>query len=552
MTVEELYKILSEPSETENIEFKEAKEQFSILGKDGQNRKSLYGYCVAIGNEGGGFLILGVTNAINPATGRRDIIGTRAIQNTNTAREAIYKFLGRKIEIQEIITPSGKVQVIKIPAHPVGSVFEFYDVPLMRNNENLVSMDKGTLTKILTETHGDFSAEINLLATINDIDTEAAVVLKERFIEKSGNNDFGKLSEIEILQKLLLICDNKITNACLLLVGKEDSLVRLIPNHEVFLEWRSDPKKLEYDNRQTIRKPYLLADDEIWNYVNARNIRTALKQGFFELDIWAYDKDSIREAVLNAFAHREYRNRTEPIYVRMFPEKIIIKNAGGFVAGVSVENVLDAEGKWRNPFLMDILNRIGLVERAGIGLDRIYEKTISDGKGLPTFDGTDNEQVVLNIPAKIRDLNFVYYLEKISKEKQLNLGVKDFIELEKIRETDMADNKDRLKYFLKNYIIEKINKGRGTKYILARDFYEFIERKSEYTRKRWLNKDEQKQIILNYLRQHKKGQISDFKQLFKERELNNKQINNLLKGLYSEGVYFDGRERSKSAFWKIR
>jgi ATP-dependent DNA helicase RecG len=187
-----------------------------------------------------------------------------------------------------------------------------------------------------------------------------------------------------------------------------------------------------------------------------------------------------------------------------------------------------------------------------VGLDRIFKKSIADGKGSPSFDGTDEEYVVLCIPAAIKDLSFVYYLEKLSKEKQIQFNhVKDFIELEKIRESGKSSDKERIQFFLKNNLIEKTGATRGTYYVLAREFYQFINHKGEYTRKKWLNKDEQKIILLNYLKQYKKGRMRDFRELFKEKPLKNQQMNRLLKELSKEGVYFEGKRRSRGGYWTI-
>lgn len=544
--------------ETEHLEFKEMSGQISILGKDEKSRgsirrKSLYGYCVAIGNEGGGKIIFGVRDNINQKTGKRDIVGTNALPNMQKAKEQIYRILGRRIEIEEMQTVDGKVQIVAVPSHPAGEPFNFYGLYLMRNGENLEKMDTGTLAKIINEWSLDFSALENEKASWVDLDDKVIEVLKQKWIEKSGNADLGKCSHREILEKLILIKKGKITNACLLLVGKEDSLMHLIPNSEIFLEWRLDDKRSEYDLRKIIRKPYLIADEEIWNFVESKNTRVPFKQGFFEMDIWSYDKQTVREAVLNAFAHREYRNRTEPIYLRISPDRIGVKSAGGFVSGVTIENVLDAEGKWRNYLLMDVLGKIGLVERAGFGLDRIYKTTISQGKGAPNFEGTDDDYVVLNIPTKVRDIDFVYYLQKIEKEKQISIDTaRDFIELEKIRENGKSCDKNRLKFFTDNDIVEKVGKGKGTKYVLAKRFYEFIGNKVEYTRKKWLSKEQQKEVLMNFFRQHEKGKRSDFIKLF-ENKLSSKQLFVLLDELRSENmVYFDGMRRSPKGLWKIR
>ncbi len=556
MTREELNKLLAINRESGHLEFKEISGQLSIFGKDETrggkiNKKSLYGYSVAIGNEGGGKLILGVKNEINSSTGMRDIVGTNAIQNVQKAEEEIYKVLGRKIGIENVVTETGTVQIVHIPSHPTGAPFKFHGVHLMRNGEHLEEMDNGTLARILNETRSDFSAQVNGAASFEDLDSNAIKILKKKWVEKSKNKDLEILGEQEILEKLLLITKDGITNACILLVGKSDAIAKLIPCSEIFLEWRLEAAKSDYDLREIFRGPYILVQDRIWDFVNSKNTRVPFKQGFFEQDIWAYDENSVREAALNAFAHREYHNKTDPIYIRISPEKISIKSTGGFLPGVNAENALDVEGQWRNRRLMEVLGIVGLVERAGIGLDRIYRATISQGKGLPDFEGTTGEYVVLNVPAKIKDLNFVYYLQKIQAETQIKIDtVKDFIELEYIREHGKARDKERLSLFLSSGIVEKFGKGKGVKFVLAKSFYEFIDNRSEYTRKKWLSKEQQKQVLLNYLDQHGKGRMKDFKNLFEDK-ISNTQIFILLDELRKdEIVHFEGKRRSPKGFWK--
>ncbi|MFH1192621.1 MAG: ATP-binding protein [bacterium] len=561
MTHEELNKILSLPRETPNFEFKECSANISILGKDGDkmNKKSLYGYCAALGNEGGGKLILGVSDKINFKTGKRDIVGTNAIQNFQDAEEKIFNKLGRKIKIEKLFFNDRMVQIVSIPSHPIGAVFRFYGIPLMRNGEELKEMDDETLRILLNEERDDFSAKICEGAKFEDLNQAAIERIRRNWIEKikQQKSEQGLVqiitncSEYALLEKLGIIVKGKITNAGILLMGKEDALAKYIPNAEIIFEYRVNPNQIHYDFRFEWRKAYVLMILELEKEINARNMRTPFKQGFFELDIWAFDLWSYREAINNAFAHREYFNRTEPIFIKMSPEGVLIKSPGSFLPGVNLGNVLDIEGKWRNRILMEALQKIGAVERSGLGLDRIFIKTISDGKGLPDFIGTNKEYVILNIPAKIRDLNFVYYLQNIERAKQINFITKDFIYLQKIKDDGKIDNKERLHYFFMLGIIEKVGRSRGQKYILSKNFYEFIDNRSEYTRKKWLSKEQQKQVLVNYFQQHKKGRVSDFKELFENR-LSNQKINILLNDLREMSlVYFDGKPKSRSAYWKI-
>lgn len=543
--------LLQEPCETEVLEFKTAKNNFDFrkLGK----------YFSALSNEANlksqkcAWLIFGVSN-------NQNITGTNYRKDKKFLQSLKHEIAQTTtnnisfIDIYSVDYDDGRVVMFKIPPAPQGIPIAFKGHYYSREGESLSPLGIDKIEEIRNQNKNiDWSTLENEDAKFNDLDEKAIEIIKQKWIEKSGNKDLEKLRHQEILKKLLLVKNNKITNACLLLVGKQEILAKLIPASEIFLEWRLDGDKIEYDIREIVREPYIIAQDKIWNFINSRNTRVPFKKGFFEFDIWAYDEQSIREAILNAFAHREYVDRTEPIYVRVSPDKVVVKSPGGFLPGVNLDNILDVEGKWRNRLLMDALARIGLVDRAGMGLDRIFKIAISQGKGLPDFNGTTSEYVILNVPAKIKDLNFVYYLQKIEEEKQIQIDtVKDFIELEKIRITGKIDDKEKQKHFYMNGIIEKVGIGRGTRYILSKNFYEFIDKRSEHIRKRWLNKDEQKKMILNYLKTYKKGKVSDFKQLFKEKELSNQQINKFLKELAIEGVYFDGKQRSPKAFWKIK
>ncbi|MEG4812780.1 ATP-binding protein [Microcoleus sp. F8-D3] len=61
------------------------------------------------------------------------------------------------------------------------------------------------------------------------------------------------------------------------------------------------------------------------------------------------------------------------VHIRWEDYGITISNPGGFVEGVSLDNLLVVEPRPRNPFLADAIKRIGLAERTGRGVDLIYQ-----------------------------------------------------------------------------------------------------------------------------------------------------------------------------------
>lgn len=90
-------------------------------------------------------------------------------------------------------------------------------------------------------------------------------------------------------------------------------------------------------------------------------------------------KDALREAIINALAHRDYFSQGH-IQMDIFFDRVEISNPGGLVSGLTKADL----GKWsmpRNPLIMDLLLRMRLVERIGSGIKRIRETM--EEYGLP-------------------------------------------------------------------------------------------------------------------------------------------------------------------------
>ena len=83
------------------------------------------------------------------------------------------------------------------------------------------------------------------------------------------------------------------------------------------------------------------------------------------------------------------------VRVALSDDGLTIANPGGFIEGVSIKNLLTAEPHGRNPLLADILKRIGLAERTGRGIDRIFEGSLIFGRPLPDYSATTSVTVTL-------------------------------------------------------------------------------------------------------------------------------------------------------------
>jgi ATP-dependent DNA helicase RecG len=108
ISIDQIDEWRSFPTEKEVLEFKEARNQYDM--------EKLLGYCVAIANEGGGHLLLGIKDK-SP----RQVVGTNAIDNPNGMAEKILNKLGFRVHIEEVKHPSGRVIVLSIPSRPQGT-----------------------------------------------------------------------------------------------------------------------------------------------------------------------------------------------------------------------------------------------------------------------------------------------------------------------------------------------------------------------------------------------------------------------------------------------
>ena len=94
----------------------------------------------------------------------------------------------------------------------------------------------------------------------------------------------------------------------------------------------------------------------------------------------------MREALLNAVAHRDYRLGGS-VFVRQFSRRLEIVSHGGFPPGITPENILDQQNP-RNRRLAEVLGKCGLIERSGQGMNLMVKTIIRHSKPLPDFAGS--------------------------------------------------------------------------------------------------------------------------------------------------------------------
>jgi len=531
ISLEELQRLMNS-MEDENLEFKEAKQSYQF--------NKLLKYCAALANEGGGKVILGVTDQ-RP----RRIIGTKAFTQPERTRAGLIEKLRLRIDVNVLSLPEGRVLVFTVPTRPVGVPIQADGIFWTRRGDSLVPMTEDQIREIFNEIGHDFSADVCRGATLDDLDSAAIEEFRKRWIEKSGNKALARLDKRQLLHDAEAVVDGNVTYAALVLFGMYRALGRHLAQAEVVFEYRSTEAPGPAQQRKEYREAFFSFYDDLWNTINLRNDLQHYQNGLFIQNIPTFEERSVREAILNAVSHRDYRLGGS-VFVRQYPRYLKIESPGGFPPGITLENILDRQYP-RNRRIADLFAKCGLVERSGQGMNLIFEEAIRRGKLPPDFTGTDRYQVNLALQGQVQDPAFVLFLEKISRERNVLFSTQDFLILDRVHRGLPVGNalKARIPYLVEMGALELTGRGRGARYVLARRFYAMTGRKGVYTRKKGLDRETNKALLVRHISDNNKegSRFRDLRQVLPSLSIG--QLKALLRELKDEGrIYSSGKTRA--------
>lgn len=447
----------------DHVEFKRAIHNFPFDGGDRKlpkdRRKCVLGYVVALANEKGGMLVLGMEDE-RP----HDVSGSDfGINRLGEIVDKVYERLQIRITTEELYKDGKRVLVIKVPSRPVGKTLKFEGIPLMRTGESLRDMSDDELFRILSEREPDFSAKICEGLDWNDLDEKAVTIMKQKYADKQQNPAFATLPTKQVLTDLGLVSDGKFTYAALILLGKSEAIRKYLPQEAVVVEYRQNRSMIPYTARKVFQSALFVEIDEIWDYINqpASNPLLHYQDGPYIYNIPAFNEETTREGVLNSICHRSLQIQSE-VVVKQYPDGLTITNAGGFPSGVDQDNILTVNSIPRCKLLSDVLEKTNLVERSGQGVDKMFYNCLMEGKPLPTYDGTDSYQVQLNFHAVIAEPELLKFFrrEQDRRPEDNKLNVFDLLTLYKVHKHDVVDlNEETVRRLQKENLLE-VNDGR--------------------------------------------------------------------------------------------
>ncbi|PSB01718.1 ATP-binding protein [Merismopedia glauca] len=362
INLEKLEKWLNTPAETERLEFKEAKQQYDT--------SKLLRYCVALANEGGGYLVLGVTD--KPP---RRVVGSQAFlspTHLNDIKSLIVEKLRFRVDATELMHPDGRVLVFEVPTRPVGQPLAFDGAYLMRVGEDLVGMTSDVLKKIFAEdqqdwfcqpAHSDASPE----DLISLLDTQTYFELLK--IPYPTTRD----AVLERLQSQHLIKQTAqgwtITNlAAILLAKKLDAfsltLARKAPRVVIY----EGINKLQTRDEKTNNRGFAVGFDGLVDFVNSAAPQNRFIEEFLREEVKMFPEQALRELIANALVHQDFLATGTSVMIEMYSDRVEISNPG--IPPIKVERFID-ENRSRNEQLADLMRRFGICEEKGSGIDKV-------------------------------------------------------------------------------------------------------------------------------------------------------------------------------------
>lgn len=431
-----LDELLGLPAESEWVEFKKAESSFHFddIGK----------YFSALSNEANlkkqpwAWLVFGIQDK------PRQVVGshyrtTRA--DLNHLKEEVANQISNRLtfeEIYEVNRPEGRVVIFQIPPALRGMPTAWKGHYYGRDHEALVALSLHEIEQIRKQQIvEDWSKQLCSGATLNDLEPLAIKKAREVFkikhpklaIEVDGWDDPTFLSKAKIC------IEGRVTNAAIILLGKEESTHVISPSVAQMTWVLKSRSNVDKDYRH-FGPPFLLAVDQLFANVRNLTIRHLPDGTLFPIEVSQYDPRVLREILHNCIAHQDYSLRGRINVVEVEDDSILFTNLGQFLPG-SVEEVIrrdQPQEEYRNRFLVDAMVNLNMIDTIGSGIRRSFGIQRERNFPMPTYDLSESGKVKVRVIGQILDLNYTRMLMS-----QTNLDLLDVIALDKVQKSSLSE-----------------------------------------------------------------------------------------------------------------
>jgi ATP-dependent DNA helicase RecG len=386
---EELGRILSrvgnpQPAsffESEELDFKQpartTKETLQLLADA----------AVCFANAIGGTIVLGVNDR---ATGRAQaLVGVDAGYSVDAVRRGIFDRTAPHLTANAYEWDEDDVRLVVIEVPPGIAIYANVSGRATRRlgKECRPFTPDQQRELLIARGHVDWSAESAGVQV--DVLSEAEFERLRRLLREGGNDELATLRNRALVEALrLLTADGDVTNAGVILLGREDVLAASIPTHGYSYQYRPTAGS-EATSRFRQSRALLAAVEALLDAVErGQELQPLNLTGGVQVQLVDYPLRAVRELIVNAFIHRAY-DIEGTVDVEHTTERLSIVSPGALVAGVTPENILTHPSTPRHRLLTETVATIRLAERTGQGIDRAYRELLRAGKEPPVVENAE-------------------------------------------------------------------------------------------------------------------------------------------------------------------
>lgn len=532
---------IADDLETETLDFKECPSESKL-------REMAKEMAICLGNASGGTVVFGVRERVRGCD--KAVVGIDFAPDLEALNATLYDSIDPKLPVQFEWMMYNSRRLLLMHVYPSMPPYTTTSGKgWMRIGKDCKPLT-GSLLRQLREKAGLSDPTAMILAIdepLRAISPAALEILRREMKAMGAPSDLLACDDSDLCRKLGFFRDGRLTVAGLLIVGREEVIAIHAPNHE----WKYSRMRTDTDYEfQPIggRDCILSALDKIMLLLGQSNPVTTVPSGLFHPEFPQYPTIALREALLNAFAHRDY-SIPGMVFIRHYRDRFEINNPGGFTGGVTPENILHHPPVTRNRYLVEtVLLATRLVNRQNLGVPRIFRALLEEGKEPPTFDEI-GQTVRVSFPGQKVDQGFKALLHFLVDKQGAYLDVDDLLLLHFFRRRHEAQWNDvreaypyddrRLREKLASLetnllTIEHSGTGRGTTYHLSRRAAALLNEGTTYDMTRRLDKEAIKVRILSLLKDRplRNKEIRAFS------DLERQQVTSVLKELEDEGLIF--------------
>jgi ATP-dependent DNA helicase RecG len=468
---------------------------------------------ICMANGGGGTVVFGVNDK---TVGRRKaIVGVPPDIDVNRLKKAVYDSTDPKLTpvFEELTVPEGTGRLLVMHIYPgLPPYTDTAGSGKIRIGKDCQPLTGTLRRRIMVETgETDYTAVEIPGHPTSHLSATAMEQLREAARKERAPEELLKLSDLDLLSALSVLHNNRLTRAGLLLAGTEASIREYLPTYLwTHLRMRSDT---DYSDRADGREALPVALNRVIDRISVDNPITTVEYGLFHFEYRTYPEIALRESLMNAFCHADFRI-AGPILIKQFPRKIEVSNPGGFIGGISPDNILHHEPVARNPHLVNALTRLRLVNRSNLGIARMFVALLIEGKEPPIIE-EQGEAVKVTLLASELSAPFRAFVSE-ENERGRVLSVDHLLILQHLMRHPEIDTTtgaricQRNEYEVREVLsemernfgyLDRGGTGRGTYWTLRPELYRRLSTPGHAERDRRIDWEAAKTRVLSVLRQ---------------------------------------------------